>query len=106
MPDVDDLKQHLQGLVKISEGVLNGKVNTSTYSIPADQTSPRRDTTLKKRDRSIEGAHCWTACANPPDLPHPDRGDCTELYKNLYSMAVQFSVEPRTSHHASHLIPD
>lgn len=105
MPGVDDLKQHLQSFVKISEAVLNGMVFTSTYSIPANPAFPKRDTTFPKRDDTLGGARCYTACANPAGSTKPDPDDCTELWNTIQSMDGQFSVDPRTSRLLSELTP-
>lgn len=98
MPGADGIKQHLQSFVKISEAVLNGKVYTSTYSIPADPAFP-------KRDDNLGGARCYTACANPAGSTKPNPDDCTELYNTIQSMDGQFSVDPRTSRLPSELTP-
>jgi len=86
------------GLIKISEGILDGKVHTITYSMP-NTTFPKRDTTLEKRaDKNIEGGRCMTMCTENKDVAaRPQPNDCTVLYNELYSQAVQFSVDSSTS---------
>lgn len=84
------------GLVKVSEGLLDGKVYTGTYSMPSNTSFSKRDPTLKKR-ANLEGASCMTMCTNVPQATRPQEGDCTELYNTLYSQAEQFSVDPGTS---------
>lgn len=105
MPDVDNLKQRLQGFDKISEAVFDGKIYMSTYSIPVDPTLKKRGTALEKREVNLEKAHCWTACVKK-NWPQPNPDDCIDLYNNLYSMNGQFSVSPRTSRLPSQLTPD
>lgn len=84
------------GLVKVSEGLLDGKVYTGTYSMPANTSFSKRDPTLEKR-ADIEGASCLTMCTNVPQATRPQEADCTVLYNTLYSQAEQFSVDSGTS---------
>ena len=49
IPDIDDLKHRLEGMgfVMISEGMLNEKVYTAEYSIPASTNFSMPGTTLR-----------------------------------------------------------
>jgi hypothetical protein len=99
IPDVDDLKRRLEGmgLVMVLEDVLDGKVYTGTYSMPANTTSSKRDTTLEKRIENISGTGCLTICPIVENVAYPNSGDCRVLYNTLYNMAMEFSVDSRTS---------
>jgi len=98
IPDIDDQKHRLEGmgLVMISEGMLNEKVYTAEYSIPASTNLSLPGTTLEKRDRNMEGATCNYYCEHA--YPYqPIVGHCVIVYRELYRLATQFSTKPRTS---------
>src|SRR5258706_5755093 len=102
IPDGDP-KQRLErlGLVMVSEAILDGNIHTATYSMSNNTGFPKRDTTLEKR-RDLQGASCLTVCGNATnekgeEKERPNPSDCEILYKNLYSMLGQFTLEPSTS---------
>jgi len=98
-PEVEDIKHSLEkmGLVKLSEGTLDEKVYTGTYSIPTGKSLSNRGTILEKRaDRSMEGAKCLTACGFDAGVTHPNPDDCQVVYNTLYNKAEKFSLGPRT----------
>jgi len=99
IPGIDDLKHRLEGmgLVIISEGMLDEKVYTRTYSITANTTFSMPVTTLEKRDRNVEGGRCTTTCYETTNMDTPVAGDCAIVYRELYKQAIQFSVGPCTS---------
>jgi len=85
------------GFVKVSEGILNGKVHTGTYSMPTNTTLSKRNTTFSKRGgKNYEGAFCASSCAPKKSIPAVNPDHCKEVYNELYSRAVQFSVNSRT----------
>jgi len=81
------------GLVMISEGMLDEKVYTGTYSIPAKNTFSMGSTILEKRDKNIEGNFCNSLCGEA-NAPLPNSDDCATLYGRFYDWAGQFSVSP------------
>ena len=100
IPEVDDLRQRLEtmGLVLVSEGMLDDKVSTGTYSMPANKTFSKRNTILEKRDQvNLQGAVCLTGCGFDSGVAPPSPSDCTVVYNTLYSSAVQFNIDPSTS---------
>jgi len=98
IPDIDDLKHRLEGmgLVMISEGMLNEKVYTAEYSIPASTNLSMPGTALEKRDRNLEGTVCQSFCSRG-SLYQPSVDHCVIVYGELYRLAKQFSTNPRTS---------
>ena len=100
IPEVDDLKQRLEtmGFVLVSEGMLDDKVSTGTYSMPANKAFSKRNTILEKRDQvSLIGAECQTGCGFDPGIALPDLNDCMVVYDALFYEAVQFNLDPSTS---------
>jgi len=99
IPDVGDLQQSLKliDLVKISEEMLDGGINISTYSIPVNVTISKRDTALKKRDVVLSGARCATRCGNNPILPAPNPENCRSMYEGTSKVTGQTTVIARTS---------
>ena len=92
------------GLVMISEGVLDEKVYTGTYSIPANNTFLMGSTILEKRDKNIEGGFCASLCGDDTNAPLPSSDDCATLYGWFYDWAGQFSVGPCMSRFPSWFI--
>ena len=82
------------GLVKVSEGTRNGKIHTGNYSMSTNTTFSKR------ADKNIEGANCETGCDGDwtpiKQNPAPNPEHCEHLYKELYSRAVQFTVNSGT----------
>jgi len=79
IPGIDDLKHRLEGmgLVIISEGMLDEKVYTRTYSITANITFSMPVTTLEKRDHNVEGGRCTTGYGGSFDhLPPQPQISC------------------------------
>jgi len=83
IPGIDDLKHRLKemGLVRISEGMLDEKVYTGTYSIPANNTFSLGNTILEKREINIEGEGCIARCGvDLVVVPAPNNDDCNRLF--------------------------
>ena len=97
IPDIDDLEHRLEGmgLVMISEGMLNEKVYTAEYSMPASTNLSMPGTTLEKRDLNMEHAECQYYCRIRISY-HPITDHCTVVYNELQRLAYQFSTKPRT----------
>ena len=99
IPDVSDPKQRLKelGLVKASEGVVNGNIHAAAYPISDETTIPKRDATLEKR-LNIQDYQCTPTCILDTDVmyfPNPD--DCATLYKRLRIKPGAFTLTPCTS---------
>ena len=95
MPDVGNPNQRLEelGLVKVSEGVLNGNIHTSSHSMSNKTTFPKRDTTLV----DVQGNLCSTFCHDEANRVKPDSTSCEALYEDIKSEQGTFTVEPSTS---------
>jgi len=91
------------GLVMISEGMLDEKVYTGTYSIPANSSLSMGSTILQKREKNLEGGPCATVC-DSGSVPIPNNDECAILYGSLYDQASQFKVDPCTSRFRSWFI--
>jgi len=91
---IDDLKHRLKGmgLVMISEGMIDEKVYTGTYSIPANNTFPLGSTILEKRKKNIEGETCELNCGSTGDVLGPVNDDCATLFNLFTTYPNQFRV--------------
>ena len=78
----------------VSEGVLDGKIHTATYSMSQNTTFPKRDTTPEK-PRDFRGHQCLTTCGQFKGPPLLD--DCKRLFKTLQSKKKTFTVGPGKS---------
>jgi len=87
----------------ISEGMLDEKVYTGTYSIPANNTFSMGSTILEKREKNIQDGDCITSCGTD-SAPVPNNDDCATLYGLFNFYTVEFRVEPCMSRFQSWFI--
>ena len=95
IPDVSDPKQHLEesGLVKVSEGVINGTIYTATYSMSNNTTVPKRD----NGNIDLGDGSCEHMCYTDVNLFFPFANDCLALSEGLKNTGGEFTTYSCTS---------